>query len=769
MTGAASIASIVAQAADEYLEQLARGETPDLSEYALRYPQVASVLPQVLPVLRMFQTLAPGNESLLSPEAAPCNLGEFQLVREIGRGGMGVVYEAVQEGLGRRVALKVLPAAAGADSKQLARFQVEAQIAAALHHPHIVPLFAVGCDQGVHYYAMQLVEGRCLAALLREHRADSERAPDDPSSCAEKPGSPLTARDAARLAIQAAEALEHAHALGVLHRDIKPANLLLERDGHLWVSDFGLARFQGSGDLTGSGDLLGTVRYMSPEQASGGRILDARTDVYSLGATLYELLSGRPAVDGEDRQELIRKINCEEPTPLRKLDPTIPLDLETIVGKAMAKEPERRYATAGEVALDLRRFCEDRPILARRPTLAGHIVRWSRRHRRATAAAAAAFFVIALGCMGGMARLWQEQQQTLAALAKAETARARERQALVMTFSASDRIAERALAKVAGRAKDDSREIALDREFCRKALAHYEQIATTYCDDPSMRAIIAKTYHRIGFIRFILGEADAKKALLQAIGLYERFLERDRFNEEMRAELAIVHGDLLIIERKSGPNAFALLTLENLVDIRQQLVDDYPANTTYPICLAYYQIDLCQELEAAGRRDDAETVRRRIRRDCTSGSQGVWNDARLCNNLAWMLASRRESDPEDAALAIELAKKAVRLEPKRGAFWNTLGVAHYRGGQFSEAVRAIGESMELQDGGDANDWLFLAMAHHRLNDPDRASGWLDRALGWITTHAPNDPLIAQFRDEAESIVGPAPPAQRGKCQKSFIK
>ena len=294
-------------------------------------------------------------------------------MREIGRGGMGVVYEAIQVSLGRQVALKILPMGPGADARQLARFQIEAQVAAALHHPHIVPIFAVGCDQGVHYYAMQLIEGRCLAAMLAE-----QRKPDEPGSSgragsnAQSPDrlSPVAAAD---LAIQAAEALEHAHALGVLHRDIKPANLLVDADGHLWVTDFGLARLQGTGDLTNSGDLLGTLRYMSPEQAAGGRILDARTDVYSLGATLYELLTGRRAFDGNDRQELLRKITCDEPVPPRKLDPNIPRDLETIVGKAMAKEPERRYATAQELADDLRRFREDRPILARRPTVAG---RW---------------------------------------------------------------------------------------------------------------------------------------------------------------------------------------------------------------------------------------------------------------------------------------------------------------------------------------------------------------------------------------------------------
>jgi tetratricopeptide (TPR) repeat protein len=693
-------------------------------------------------------------------------LGEFKLVREIGRGGMGVVYEAIQLSLGRRVALKVLPTAAGVDTKQLARFQVETQIAAALHHPHIVPIFAVGCDQGVHYYAMQLVEGRCLAALLRERREGAKHESSVvPAISLDLEGAPA-ARAAARLMIQAAEALEHAHGLGVLHRDVKPANLLVEPDGHLWVSDFGLARFQGSGDLTGSGDLLGTLRYMSPEQAGGGRILDARTDIYSLGATLYELLTDRPAFDGDDRQELIRRITCDEPIGPRKLNPTIPRDLETIVGKAMAKECERRYATASELALDLRRFCEDRPILARRPTLAGRVAAWSRRHRTATATAAVVLLLVAVGCAAGMLLLWNEQRRTLAALAKAEAARARERQALIITFSASDRIAERALLKVADLSKD-SAEIARDREFCRKALTYYEKLASDYGDDRSMRAIVAAAYHRIGFIRTILGEGDAKRALLHAIALYQRLIERDRFNEELRAELAIAHGDLLILERKSGLKKEAFETLQTLVDLRQRLVDDFPANGTYPICVAYYQIELLKELEDAGRADDAEQIRQRIRASVMGEAQAIWNDARLCNNLAWALASRRQSQAQDTMLAIELARKAVQLEPKRGPFWNTMGVAHYRAGQFHEAIRAFGESMQFRDGGDANDWLFLAMAYQRLNETDRAKGWLDRSLSWITAHPSDDPQLAQFRDEAALVLGLVVHMERGKCQTSL--
>ncbi len=751
-TGATSIASIVAQAADEYIEQLGRGETPDLSEYALRYPQVASVLPQVLPVLRMLQGLTPEGSSE-APAAAPSVLGEFQVVREIGRGGMGVVYEALQQSLGgRRVALKVLPMAAGADTKQLARFQIEAQVAAALHHPHIVPIFAVGCDQGVHYYAMQLVEGRCLAAVLAERRARTESGSKDAIETAKAPEGSMAARDAALLAIQAALALEHAHGLGVLHRDIKPANLLLDPDGHLWVSDFGLARFQGSGDLTQSGDLLGTLRYMSPEQASGGRILDARTDIYSLGATLYETVAGRPAFDGRERQELIRRITCDEPTALRKLNPAIPRDLETIVGKAMAKEPERRYATAGELALDLRRFCEDRPILARRPTLAGRMTRWSRRHRRATAAAAVMLLAAAVGCAAGMARLWQEQRLSLAALEKAEAARASERQALLLAFSASDQIAGNALARLAESSKA-SPEALKDRKFCRTALAYYEKIAAAHRDDSSMRTVAAATFHRIGFIRTILAEAGAREALVHSISLYESLIASEPANEEPRRELAIVVGDLLELERTTGRKATAVAALEKLVTMRQALVDDFPANSEYAISLAYYQIELCEQREAAGLVEGAMQARRRVEESAQRALREDWSDARLCNNLAWVLSWRQQSPPQSTALALDLAGKAVRLLPGEGTFWHTLGVVQYRCGRWKEAALAFTESMKLRRGGAANDWLFMAMVCQRLEQPADAKRWFERSVSWLRTHAANDALLSQFRAEAELLLG----------------
>jgi serine/threonine protein kinase len=177
-------------------------------------------------------------------------------------------------------------------------------------------------------------------------------------------------RNVARLGLEAAAALEHAHQEGIIHRDIKPANLMVDARGHLWVTDFGLAQLQSDSGLTNTGDLLGTLRYMSPERASGKRVLiDARTDIYSLGVTLYELATLHPAFRGSDRHELLQTIGAEEPTSPRKLNSSIPRELETIILKAMAKEPESRYATAQNLADDLKRFLDFKPIMARRPTL----------------------------------------------------------------------------------------------------------------------------------------------------------------------------------------------------------------------------------------------------------------------------------------------------------------------------------------------------------------------------------------------------------------
>jgi serine/threonine protein kinase len=380
-----SLEALVGQVADEFTERLKAGEQPDIEQYAQRYPQIADVLRQLLPALQVMggsvsdQPLV--NSAADSTSGPPECLGDFRIVREIGRGGMGVVYEAEQEALGRRVALKVLHGPAAQNAKLLARFRRESRTAARLHHSNIVPVFDVGQQGDLCYYAMQFIRGQALdevfgellrlrtgsmpgstkdvaapaSALARslwtgdyepaaasgaaDHESGPTPAIEPLSGSAERTAAALPdhsvlssvasnyqryCRNVARLGLQAAGALAYAHAHGIIHRDIKPANLLLDSSGVLWVSDFGLVKTQDPA-LTDTGDLVGTLRYMAPERFRGE--CDALADVYALGLTLYELLVLRPAFDGKDRLHLVEQIGRQEPARLRLLDPRIPRDL----------------------------------------------------------------------------------------------------------------------------------------------------------------------------------------------------------------------------------------------------------------------------------------------------------------------------------------------------------------------------------------------------------------------------------------------------------
>jgi WD40 repeat protein/serine/threonine protein kinase len=441
--------SLVAQVVDEFLERLRRGEQPDPAEYAARHPHAAGVLREVLAALRVVGLsssagLAPASGAAVGDGPVSGVLGDFRIRREVGRGGMGVVYEAEQISLGRRVALKVLPFAAAMDPKRLQRFQNEAQAAAHLHHTNIVPVHAVGCERGVHFYAMQFIDGNTLAAVIGDlRRLAGPDVPDALPATAPMPTpgpppdattSPVAAlsterstrsrafvRAAANVGVQTAEALEHAHQLGVVHRDIKPANLMVDGRGHLWIADFGLARLGSDPGLTMTGDLVGTIRYMSPEQALGKRVpIDHRTDIYSLGVTLYEVLTLERAHDGRSREEVLRQIAFEEPRPPRRLNPAVPAELETIVLKAMAKNPEERYATAQELADDLKRFLEDKPIRARRPTLLQRGRKWARRHQPVVWSAGVSAALLLLLALAALAvsnvRIGREKQHKEEAL-----------------------------------------------------------------------------------------------------------------------------------------------------------------------------------------------------------------------------------------------------------------------------------------------------------------------------------------------------------------
>ncbi|MDZ4782794.1 MAG: protein kinase, partial [Planctomycetia bacterium] len=335
-------------------------------------------------------------------------LGDFELIREIGRGGMGVVFEARQVSLDRLVALKVLRAGLGLTSQSVQRFRREAAAVARLHHTNIVPVYATGDQDGTHFYAMELVEGPSLDQVIRQVRGE-RTAPleTEPSlgdsdlldTAAYHDSHEKTTRSApawtsssfssnaqffdtaARMIADVADALDYAHRQGIVHRDIKPSNLLVSPDGRLSLNDFGLARVLEEPGMTTTGEMLGTPAYMSPEQVTAGRTpLDQRTDIYSLGATLYELLTLEAPFKGERRDQVLAQILHKDPRPLRRVNKKVPVDLETICLKAMEKDPDRRYASGGEFAADLRRYVNRFAIAARRAGPLAKGVKWVKRH-----------------------------------------------------------------------------------------------------------------------------------------------------------------------------------------------------------------------------------------------------------------------------------------------------------------------------------------------------------------------------------------------------
>jgi WD40 repeat protein len=454
--------------ADDFAARYRRGERPALREYLDKYPELADDIRDLFPALVGMEQVKEDRQAIEPPVGLlpPLEqLGDFRIVREIGHGGMGAVYEAEQVSLGRHVALKILPQVLLRDAKQRLRFEREAKAAAKLHHTNIVPVFGIGEHDGRPYYAMQFIQGLGLDEVIEElkwmrpgsrggagppvpagnelraarkdvsaaevarslvtgaFRSPPEATVDEALASAEakapgpaaepapgrlsdafglspSSGALSTPRDdtsgkarkwtywqsVARVGVQVAGALEYAHQQGILHRDIKPSNLLLDTRGSVWVTDFGLAKVEDQANLTATGDVLGTLRYMPPEAFDGRH--DARGDVYSLGLTLYELLVLRPAFDETERSKLIKQVTTGEPPRLERLNRAIPRDLVTIVHKALEREPGHRYPTAGELAADLQRFLDDAPIKVRRPSPRERLVRWARHHPGVAAALA---------------------------------------------------------------------------------------------------------------------------------------------------------------------------------------------------------------------------------------------------------------------------------------------------------------------------------------------------------------------------------------------
>jgi len=619
----ATVDLLIGEIAEEFTQRALSGEKPDPEEYIRRHPSQADVLRQLLPLL---QSIRPNAENAVegrgqrrgsevddhhSPTANEL-LGDYRIVREIGRGGMGVVYEAEQLSLRRRVALKVLPLAAMLDERRLQRFKNEALAAAQLDHPHIVDVVGVGCERGVHYYAMRYIEGQTLAEVIDALRDgngfvgrisnpsgrignpsyDTVPIAGLPTQGLEVPrdfGNPweLTEkqsryRAAAEICRQVADALDHAHQSGIVHRDVKPSNLMLDANGKAWVCDFGLAHMEDAANpLTRTGDMVGTLRFMCPEQLTAVRdscaaahpsraaaipVMDHRIDVYALGATLYELLTLRPAFDGATREELLRRIIAEEPKRPRKHDPGIPVELETIVLKAMAKLPGDRYATARDFADDLRRFLDDKPILAKRPTMRQRLSRWSRHHRAIVRSAAAAGAVCIAVLLVGAILIELARREAVAEKTRADAQadladrRRREaerlqaleeqnfRRALHAVNVMLTRVAQQELANVPG--MHDVR-----RELLEEALALYREFLNQRRGDPRVRLETLKAYDRVGEITLLLGRRDeSERAYRRLLELAAEFRRDGGSADEYRIQSAVAWHNLGMIHFARGEN-----------------------------------------------------------------------------------------------------------------------------------------------------------------------------------------------------------------------
>ncbi|MBM4088761.1 MAG: serine/threonine protein kinase, partial [Planctomycetes bacterium] len=460
--------------ADEYASRCRAGETPSIAEYVDKYPLFADQIRLLFPAVEMMerfrvneQAREHGKHQRFSSLAVPSSLGDFTIVREIGRGGMGVVYEAEQQSLARRVAVKVLPKQMLLSDELLRQFQREAQTAARLHHTNIVPVFGIGEQDGLHYYVMPLIRGVGLDELIRHMRGVGEMetrhwraggrgggedgmraavrdlvAKKFPSTTGREVsgawGMGWPAGDhpvghggavagdrwrmTANVGLQAAVALEYAHGQGTLHRDIKPSNLLVDERGLVLVADFGLARAVDLADASRGDDVVGTWRYMAPEQFEGDA--DPRSDIYALGLTLYELLVLQPAFRGADGARRVPGRRSDpEPVWPRDIDPSVPRDLETVILKCVAAEPARRYERAAALADDLQRLLDGRPIRARRVSLPERAWRWCRRSPAlaiVSALAALSLLAAAATAIVGYVETSRAYAQTRQALARTE-------------------------------------------------------------------------------------------------------------------------------------------------------------------------------------------------------------------------------------------------------------------------------------------------------------------------------------------------------------
>jgi serine/threonine-protein kinase len=565
--------------------------------------------------------------AVLPPGSRVGYFGDYELLAEIARGGMGVVYRARQVSLDRVVALKMIRAGEFATPAEARRFRQEVEAVAALDHPHVVPIYEVGDHEGRAYYTMRLLEGGSLAGRLAEFAI--------PQAGTRADARQRQARTAGLIAA-VARAVHHAHQRGILHRDLKPSNVLLDPDGTPAVTDFGLARrLDATSSLTATGAVIGTPSYMAPEQARGGREVTTQADVYGLGAVLYELLAGRAPFKGADALDTLAQVREREPARPRALCPSVDPDLETVCLRCVERDPARRYPSADALADDLDRWGNGEPVEARPAGWAERLVKSVRRTRELATAAAVVFLVLAAGTA---ISTWQAVRATNAErLARRDRDRAQQ--------------AEEQAAGEAERARREAAEAALQRRQAELVRRFLLLQADAGVNSPTVRQVLEK------------GEVDPDVAQRVA----ETLLRKDPNND----------------------------------DVWKLLAETFDTSGRHADALAFYERWVRDAPESAPAR----------------------------NRLAWFRAMCPDPAFRDPAQAVRHAQEAValtRASPNRW-YWNTLGVAHYRAGDWRAAVDGLRRSVAL-GWDDGYNSFFLAMAHARLGDRAEARRWYELGL-----------------------------------------
>jgi eukaryotic-like serine/threonine-protein kinase len=728
----------LARILDEYLVAIEQGQRVSPDELLAKHPEDAVELRGYLSGLNLFHVVAVapgqalGSGDALSAGVPPAlqTIGDYRLVREIGRGGMGVVYEAWQVSLRRRVALKVLPFTSAHDAKHIGRFKNEAQAAAQVQHPNIVPVFAIGEENGVHFYVMQLIEGQSLTSLLGALRTggdascgstapnngltyNSQRAGSHYESTAPHNNDtslPMRAsetadhiRVVARLGIQAAEALHAAHEYGIVHRDVKPSNLLLDDQGKLWVTDFGLARCREDQGLTQTGDVLGTMRYMSPEQALGrAALVDQRTDVYSLGVTMYELATLNHPADQLSNAQLYFDRNRSSTKPLQHWNRHIPHDFQTIVLKCMAEMPHERYGSAKELADDLERFLDGRPILASPPSWWTRAGKWAKRRRGVVYAAAAVLLVALVGTVVSATMLSHER---FAANERAlHQARGHLRQLndvlSLFTTQYTDELA--AIPGAEG----------VRQEMLQDGLEFYQRFEKQAVDDPTLASDSALAESKLGSLNERLGNrTDALTAHTKAKDAWEELLARDPDNREYARDLALCLNNLGLLVAGDGRPAEAMNLLTRACDLQKNLAAGDPSSTDLETNLATTHGNLGLVLSqmqvadaAAAEYRAAIEIQQRLAKSKPADEVVLHGLAASFNNLASLQDAANPRAAVDAyQKAIEIQLELVKAFPINRDYqgdlartYNNLGFLASRNKDFQRAEVCYADAIELQ-------------------------------------------------------------------------